>query len=73
MNPDVYKGLWGGKHCRDSVVQTTRDCNCSSHDCQAARNYYRELEEVFMYSIPRGHVAGLIVESIQVFTLILMT
>lgn len=65
MNPDVYKGLWGGKHCRDSVVQTTRDCNCSSHDCQAARNYYRELEEVFMYSIPRGHVAGLIVESIQ--------
>lgn len=21
MNPDVYRGPWGGKHCRDSIVQ----------------------------------------------------
>lgn len=66
MVPDVFKGLWGGKYCRDSVVQTTRQCECSTFRCQATENYYKQLEEVFMYSIPRGHVAGLIAESIQV-------
>lgn len=66
MNPDVYRGLWGGKHCRDSIVQTTRDCDCSTTNCKASDNYYKQLEEVFKYSIPCGHVAGLIAESIQV-------
>ena len=22
MNPDVYRGIWGGANCRDSVAQT---------------------------------------------------
>lgn len=66
MHPDVFKGLWGGKNCRDSLVQTTRDCNCSTHRCQATENYYKQLEQVFLYSIPRGHVAALMAESIQV-------
>lgn len=66
MTPDIYKGLWGGKHCRDSPVQTTRNCNCSTFKCEATENYYKQLEEVFKYSVPRSHVAGLIAESIQV-------
>lgn len=64
--PDVYRGLWGGKYCRDSCVQSTRECDCSSHHCQATEHYYKQLEEVFKHSIPCGHVAALMVESIQV-------
>jgi 4-aminobutyrate aminotransferase-like enzyme len=26
MNPDPYKGIFGGKNCRDSPVQTQRNC-----------------------------------------------
>lgn len=66
MNPDPYQGLWGGKHCRDSPVQTTRDCSCAAGECEAADKYYTQLEEVFKYSLPRGKVAGLFAESIQV-------
>ena len=66
MNPDPYQGLWGGKNCRDSPIQTTRDCNCPPDRCEAADNYYTQLEEVFKYSLPRGKVAGLFAESIQV-------
>ncbi|XP_034240852.1 alanine--glyoxylate aminotransferase 2, mitochondrial [Thrips palmi] len=65
MNPDPYQGLWGGKHCRDSPVQTTRDCSCAPNECEAADKYYTQLEEVFKYSLPRGKVAGLFAESIQ--------
>lgn len=65
MMPDVYNGIWGGKHCRHSLVQTTRHCDCCLYQCQAMLNYYKQLEEVFMYSVPRGHVAGIIAESIQ--------
>ncbi|CAH0772284.1 unnamed protein product [Bemisia tabaci] len=65
MNPDVYRGLWGGQHCRDSPIQTQRHCNCSEFRCEAAQKYYEQLEEVFKYSLPRGQVAGLFAESIQ--------
>lgn len=30
INPDVYRGPWGGANCRDSVAQTQRNCNCAS-------------------------------------------
>lgn len=66
MNPDVYQGWWGGKHCRDSPVQTDRECDCEPDKCQAGENYYTEFEQVFRYSLPRGKVAGFIAESIQV-------
>lgn len=66
MNPDVYKGLWGGSQCRDSPVQTDRHCDCTEGNCQAADRYYEQLEEVFRYSLPRGKVAALFAESIQV-------
>uniref|UniRef100_A0A1B6E8D9 Alanine--glyoxylate aminotransferase 2, mitochondrial n=1 Tax=Clastoptera arizonana TaxID=38151 RepID=A0A1B6E8D9_9HEMI len=65
MNPDVYRGLWGGANCRDSPVQTDRQCDCSDGHCEAANQYYKQLEEIFHYSVPRGKVAGLIVESVQ--------
>ena len=31
MNPDPYRGPWGGGHCRDSPVQTDRTCGCPPH------------------------------------------
>nr|CAD7263477.1 unnamed protein product [Timema shepardi] len=65
MNPDVYQGLWGGSKCRDSPVQTSRECSCSEGHCKASEMYYGQLEEVFKYSLPRGKVAGLFAESIQ--------
>uniref|UniRef100_A0A023F4P8 Alanine--glyoxylate aminotransferase 2, mitochondrial n=2 Tax=Triatoma infestans TaxID=30076 RepID=A0A023F4P8_TRIIF len=65
MNPDIYKGLWGGSNCRDSPVQTDRKCDCTDGKCQAAERYYEQLEEVFRYSLPRGKVAALFAESIQ--------
>ncbi len=68
MNPDVYKGLWGGSNCRDSVVQADRKCNCtcSANSCGAADKYIKQLEEVFTYSLPQKKVAGMFIESIQV-------
>lgn len=29
MCPDVFRGPWGGSHCRDSPVQTIRKCSCA--------------------------------------------
>lgn len=65
MNPDPYHGIWGGKNCRDSPVQTTRNCDCKQGHCNAGINYYAELEEVLKYSVPRGKLAGMFAESIQ--------
>ena len=31
MNPDPYRGPWGGGHCRDSPVQTERSCGCPAN------------------------------------------
>uniref|UniRef100_A0A6Q2YX81 Alanine--glyoxylate aminotransferase 2, mitochondrial n=1 Tax=Esox lucius TaxID=8010 RepID=A0A6Q2YX81_ESOLU len=28
MCPDVFAGPWGGSHCRDSPIQTIRNCSC---------------------------------------------
>lgn len=65
MNPDPFKGIWGGKNCRDSPIQTTRDCNCNPMECNASEKYYKELENVFKYSLSVGKVAGFFAESIQ--------
>uniref|UniRef100_A0A8C1NDM9 Alanine--glyoxylate aminotransferase 2, mitochondrial n=1 Tax=Cyprinus carpio TaxID=7962 RepID=A0A8C1NDM9_CYPCA len=37
MCPDVFRGLWGGSHCRDSPVQTIRECSCSPDTYQLVR------------------------------------
>ncbi|KAJ8877938.1 hypothetical protein PR048_022397 [Dryococelus australis] len=65
MNPDVYRGVWGGAHCRDSPIQTVRECSCTPGECAASEQYYGQLEEVFKYSLPRGRIAGIFAESIQ--------
>ncbi|KAI9555756.1 hypothetical protein GHT06_018271 [Daphnia sinensis] len=65
MNADPYRGEWGGKHCRDSPVQTTRSCNCSPGQCVASGKYVDQLEEVLRYSAPKGRVGGFFAESIQ--------
>jgi alanine-glyoxylate transaminase/(R)-3-amino-2-methylpropionate-pyruvate transaminase len=68
MNPDVYKGLWGGSHCRDSPIQTQQQCSCSPGEggvCQAGDKYLAQLDEVLTYSTPQKKVAGMFIESIQ--------
>lgn len=65
MNPDVYRGPWGGAHCRDSPVQTSRDCGCCTTECTAKDKYIEQLKELFKYNLPKGHVAAIFAESIQ--------
>jgi len=67
MNPDPFKGLFGGSHCRDSPVQTLRSCGCPPQGkCEAADGYLNQFDETFKYSLPKGgKVAGFFAESIQ--------
>lgn len=65
MNADPYVGLWGGRDCRDSPVQTNRNCDCSPGKCLAEDNYINQLEAEFKYSLPRGRCAAMFAESIQ--------
>lgn len=64
-NPDPFGGRWGGAKCRNSPVQTLRSCNCSDDRCCATDEYIDELNDVFKYTLPKGRVAGMFVESIQ--------
>lgn len=66
MNPDPYRGIWGGKYCRDSPVQTTRSCNCTPDHCQASDRYLEQLDDVLSYEVNKKKVAGIFIESIQV-------
>jgi hypothetical protein len=66
MNPDPYRGIWGGQYCRDSPIQTTRSCNCTKDHCQAADRYVEQLEEILNYEVSKKKVAGMFIESIQV-------
>lgn len=66
MNPDPYRGIWGGRYCRDSPIQTTRSCNCSLDHCQAADRYVEQTEEILNYEVSKKKVAGIFIESIQV-------
>ncbi|KAM5193811.1 alanine--glyoxylate aminotransferase 2, mitochondrial [Mantella aurantiaca] len=53
MCPDVFRGIWGGSHCRDSPVQTTRTCSCSPGSCDAKDRYIEQLKEVLDTSVPK--------------------
>eukprot|EP00058_Branchiostoma_floridae_P008794 XP_002594282.1 hypothetical protein BRAFLDRAFT_260217 [Branchiostoma floridae] len=64
MNPDVYRGLWGGAHCRDSPVQTDRSCSCAAGECMAKDMYLEQLHEVLRYSTGK-RVAGFWAEPVQ--------
>ncbi|CAG2110301.1 unnamed protein product [Medioppia subpectinata] len=63
-NPDPYSGRFGGNKCRDSVVQTTRDCDCGVDECDACDRYIEDLQQVFDSTLPKT-VCAFIAESIQ--------
>lgn len=65
MNPDVYKGIWGGSNCRDSPIQTNRKCNCKENQCDAKDKYLDQFMDLFRYSIPKGFLAAFYAESVQ--------
>uniref|UniRef100_A0A2C9JL81 Alanine--glyoxylate aminotransferase 2, mitochondrial n=1 Tax=Biomphalaria glabrata TaxID=6526 RepID=A0A2C9JL81_BIOGL len=65
MNPDPYRGPWGGKHCRDSPAQPGRQCDCPQGQCKACDMYVDQLEDVLRYSMPKGRVGAFIAEAIQ--------
>uniref|UniRef100_A0A669BIX4 Alanine--glyoxylate aminotransferase 2, mitochondrial n=1 Tax=Oreochromis niloticus TaxID=8128 RepID=A0A669BIX4_ORENI len=60
MCPDVFRGPWGGSYCRDSPVQTIRECSCA----QANKHYIEQLEETFATSAP-SQIAAFFGEPIQ--------
>ncbi|KAG5834604.1 alanine--glyoxylate aminotransferase 2, mitochondrial [Anguilla rostrata] len=64
MCPDVFQGPWGGSHCRDSPIQTIRDCSCSPGCCQANDMYIGQLKEVFATCVP-SRIAAFFGEPIQ--------
>ncbi|KAL4235440.1 alanine--glyoxylate aminotransferase 2 [Mactra antiquata] len=65
INPDVFRGPWGGKHCRDSPSQTLRSCDCKEGECKAGDMYYDQLEDVLRFSMPKGRIGAFFAESIQ--------
>ncbi|XP_003744667.2 alanine--glyoxylate aminotransferase 2, mitochondrial [Galendromus occidentalis] len=64
MNADPYRGIWGGRNCRDSVVQTDRSCDCQS-SCKAADGYAGQFKDLLDHSISSKKMAGFFAESIQ--------
>lgn len=68
MNPDVYKGPWGGPQCRDSPISPKgRTCECIGGKCIASERYLGDLEDTIKFSLPNsGKLAAFIAESIQV-------
>lgn len=64
LNPDVYRGLWGGKNCRDSPVQTDRSCNCQG-ECEAGVKYLEQFEYELKHDITKTGLAAFWAESIQ--------
>ncbi|XP_076290271.1 alanine--glyoxylate aminotransferase 2, mitochondrial [Lasioglossum baleicum] len=64
--PDVYRGLWGGSKCRDSIVQANRRCDCNNEMCIASEKYFTEFEDTFRFSLPCAQgIAAFVAESIQ--------
>ncbi|XP_064467570.1 alanine--glyoxylate aminotransferase 2, mitochondrial-like [Ornithodoros turicata] len=64
MNADPYRGPWGGAQCRDSPVQTTRNCGCAE-ECKAGEQYADQVEDVLRHSVSQKRIAAFFVESIQ--------
>lgn len=65
MNPDPYRGPWGGKACRNSITEIDRECSCQPGECNACDQYINQLQDVLVTCTPKGRVAGFIAESIQ--------
>ncbi|KAF7670422.1 hypothetical protein LDENG_00124710 [Lucifuga dentata] len=60
----TFRGPWGGSHCRDSPIQTTRECGCAQGHCMANDLYIGQLKETFATSVPR-QIAAFFGEPIQ--------
>ncbi|KAL8616380.1 hypothetical protein ACOMHN_032234 [Nucella lapillus] len=65
MNPDVFRGPWGGARCRDSPGQTIRPCECPEGSCQASDMYVDQLEDVLKHSLPKDKCGAFFAEAIQ--------
>lgn len=65
MNADVYNGEWGGKHCRDSPIQTNRDCDCGPDECMAKTKYSEQFDRTLQFQIGKNRLAGFWAEPIQ--------
>ena len=63
-NPDPYRGRFGGSNCRDSIIQTTRECDCEAGQCKACDFYIEDLEQLFDTTLPKK-IAAFFAESIQ--------
>lgn len=55
MCPDVFRGPWGGSHCRDSPVQTIRDCSCAQGTTTHASHMHGSPAVLFTLSKPLFH------------------
>lgn len=65
INPDVYRGIWGGSNCRNSPIKTGGNpCTCNENICQAGENYLNAFKTELL-SECRTNLAGMFVESIQ--------
>ncbi|CAG0921976.1 unnamed protein product [Notodromas monacha] len=64
MNPDVFRGPWGGQSCRDSPSQAQRSCRCAPGECAASDKYADQLKDLMMHSTPK-RIAGFFAEPIQ--------
>ncbi|XP_057674106.1 alanine--glyoxylate aminotransferase 2, mitochondrial isoform X2 [Corythoichthys intestinalis] len=58
------RGPWGGSRCRDSPVQTIRQCNCAQGYCMANEQYIEQLKETLLTSVP-SRIAAFFAEPIQ--------
>ncbi|XP_043345102.1 alanine--glyoxylate aminotransferase 2, mitochondrial isoform X2 [Cervus elaphus] len=67
MCPDIFRGPWGGSHCRDSPVQTIRKCSCAPDCCQAKDQYIEQFKDTLSTSVAKS-IAGFFAEPIQVQT-----
>ena len=67
MNPDMYRGLWGGPGYRDCPVMPAGVTRATDEECAKVEDLYLDqLEELVRYSLPKGKsVAGFFAESIQ--------
>ncbi|KAM5168651.1 alanine--glyoxylate aminotransferase 2, mitochondrial isoform 1-T1 [Callospermophilus lateralis] len=64
MCPDVFRGPWGGSHCRDSPAQTIRKCSCVPDCCQAKEQYIEQFKDTLNTSVAKS-IAGFFAEPIQ--------
>uniref|UniRef100_A0A7I4XY20 Alanine--glyoxylate aminotransferase 2, mitochondrial n=1 Tax=Haemonchus contortus TaxID=6289 RepID=A0A7I4XY20_HAECO len=66
MAADPYSGPWGGKNCRDSPIQTKRECSCKDGQCMATENYMHQFNETLRHDFPASSgPAAVLAESIQ--------